>query len=200
MARVFTYNIATDTLNGVVSKAALIEEINNDSSVDKNTNHIVTAGNTLLVTMEDDLSGAEETALDAVVAAHAGIDPEEGGVSLENAESKSYTNSYDFQLKCSLDAPVLYAGYPYRIGWYCEVNNSSTSGRTEVEVAYDGNVVAQPSIESEDTDDWVPFSGFYHVPADIPITQITLKFRRQEGYKATAGIRRARLEIVKVEE
>ncbi len=143
------------------------------------------------------LSGAEQTTLGNVVANHTGAGLNVEGVATPDSEGESTTTSGSFQTKLAYSAGVMNPDIPYRIGWYCEVNNSSTSGRTEIQVDYDGNVIALPSIESEDTSDWVPFSGFFYLDAGTEVSTITIKYRRLSS--GTAKIRRARLELTKVD-
>ena len=113
------------------------------------------------------------------------------------SESETSTTSTSYQLKATYAITELEPNTAYRFGWYCEVKNSSTSGRTEVQVSYTNGgevVVANPSIEAEDYRDWVPFAGFYHIPAGVEPTHLDLKFRRQQN--GTSSIRRARLELL----
>ncbi len=143
------------------------------------------------------LSGAEQTTLGNVVANHDGTGVDVEGLSVPDSEGQSTTTSSTYQTKLTYNVGTLEGGIKYRIGWYCEVCNSSTSGRTEVQVAYDGTVIANPSVEAEDDDDWVPFCGFYYLSEDTTVTNITIKYRRMS--EGTAKIRRARLEIQKAD-
>ena len=78
------------------------------------------------------LSGAEQTTLDGIVANHTGA-----GLNIvhetetPDSEGQSTTTSSSYQTKLSYSVGTLESGVKYRIGWYCEVCNSSTSGRTE---------------------------------------------------------------------
>lgn len=70
-----TYSIANDTLNGAVSAGKLSQEIKN-SSITTVFNHIRIDGNQpddCVIHFDGTLSGAEQTTLDGVVAAHDGI-------------------------------------------------------------------------------------------------------------------------------
>ena len=137
-----------------------------------------------------EMSQAEK---DAVDAANAPFDE----LMQAYSEIETQNGSSTYVIKSYLNPSNLSPTSKHKINWYCEVNNTSTSGRTQIEVAYDGNVVAEPSIESEDANDWVPFSGFAQLNAGVTPTSITLKFKRLSA--GTSKVRRARLEIQRCE-
>ena len=84
--------------------------------------------------------------------------------------------------------------YEYRIGWYCEVNNDSVSGKTEVLVQFNGEHISNPTVRSE-ANDWLPLTGFLYVKNVWP-DELVLSFRRSGP--GTSKIRNARLEVVRV--
>ena len=116
---------------------------------------------------------------------------------LDYAESETGTTSPNLQPKASLSPGVLNPNSKHRIEWYCEVNNDSVTGRTEVEIAYDGVVIGNPSTRARDRDDWTPFYGFQIISAGVDINTVTLKFRRLK--RGTSKVRRARLTVTEVE-
>ena len=67
--------------NKLVVSARLKQEIEADGGITTDIDHMVRAGSEIRIWMADELSGAEETALDAVVTAHTAtalpIDPEQ---------------------------------------------------------------------------------------------------------------------------
>jgi hypothetical protein len=68
----YTYSIADDTLDGTASAGLLADEVDADAGVPNQNNvHVdVAPGDDIIVSFASALSGAEETALTAVVAAH----------------------------------------------------------------------------------------------------------------------------------
>jgi hypothetical protein len=113
-----------------------------------------------------------------------------------SSEGTSATTSGTFQEKLSMTTTNLPLG-KYRIGWTCETVNSSTSGRTEVRVQLNNTItLGQPGIETEDDEDWVPFTG-YKYETFSGVQQIDIDYRVDDT-AATASIRRARLELWRV--
>ena len=195
----YDYDLSAFTSLGAndIDSQQLHQEVN-DASIGPTLYTIRVHSSDMHFKFSSSLSGAEQSTLDSIVSNHDGA-----GLNIvhetesPNSESQSTTTSTSYQTKLSYNVGILEAGVKYRIGWYCEVNNSSTSGRTQVEVAYNGTVIGNPQIESEDSNDWVPFCGFYYLPEDTAVTTITLKYRRQS--EGTAKIRRARIEIRKAD-
>jgi len=84
----YTYSISGDFPNQKVNTTSLTIEIN-ESSIITALDHINTSGDVCDVWFVDALSGAEETELDAVVAAHQGTPPHVIGIVLQK-----WGNSY----------------------------------------------------------------------------------------------------------
>lgn len=146
---------------------------------------------------QTDLSGADETTLDGIVVDHdgSGLNVEEQAT--PDSEGESSTTGTTYLTKLSYSVGTLEGGVKYRIGWYCEVNTANIATRCQVQVSYDSTVIALTSVEIEDTLDWIPFSGFFYLPADTSVSAITIKYRRQGTSGYSAKIRRARLELTK---
>lgn len=68
-----SYTISAETARGAVDSAVLTDEILDESAITTTLSHVNTSGDTLDVYFASALSGAEITALDAVVAAHEGV-------------------------------------------------------------------------------------------------------------------------------
>jgi hypothetical protein len=83
----YTYSIAGDTLNGVLSTAALKEEIG-QSSIITALDYITALGDVLDIYMKDVLSEGDETTLDGVVSAHTGV-PLEGEPQIVDLSTKT---------------------------------------------------------------------------------------------------------------
>lgn len=110
-------------------------------------------------------------------------------------ETTSSTTSSTYQNKLNLTTGVLPAGR-YRIGWYCEGAQSTTSDRFQMRVQIDdSDTLGQTMEETADTDDWMPHGGYAYRNLSGSIS-IDMDWREQAG--GTASIRRARLEIWRV--
>lgn len=68
----YTYSVANDTANGTADAGTLREQVNADPAVTVHCSAVTIAADVLTVTMLAALSGAEQTALGDVVAAHDG--------------------------------------------------------------------------------------------------------------------------------
>lgn len=155
--------------------------------------------NRVWVVFSDPLSSPDHTALNILIQNHSG-DPiiYQEGMYAESL-SESVTSSDQYINKLVLQPGELRAG-KYKIYFYCEVSNTNTSGITQVRVC-DGadRCFANPSVESEDIDDWIPFCGFTVVDVDdnYVVDEIKLTYRRQK--KGSAKIRNARVQLSIVE-
>jgi len=78
-ATIYNYSAAQDTLNGTCNTFNLQNEINADADVLVSVQQIDQYGDTISITMHDELTTDQKTAMDAVVAAHTGasgdVDP-----------------------------------------------------------------------------------------------------------------------------
>ena len=118
------------------------------------------------------------------------------GANLIEAESEgvSSTTSNVYQEKLTLVTPSLPSGR-YRIGWFSEASNSSTSALPLVRVRINSNVISEANDEQEDNRGWQVSSGFkYETLSGIN----TLDIFYAELSGGTASIRRARLELWRV--
>lgn len=114
----------------------------------------------------------------------------------EASEATSFTTSTTYQDKVILTTPSLPSG-TYEIKYSCEAGQSGNNDRVQVLVDDDlGNIIGNPSKETADPDDEIPFSGFRQLVYTTGIRTITLAFREQEG--GTARVSRARLSIIRV--
>lgn len=108
-----------------------------------------------------------------------------------SSDSESSTTSGYWQTKLTLTTDSLPSG-TYRLGYTFEVSNGSNGVLTEIEVKLDGDVVANPTMESDN--DFLLFGGFAYATLSGVVTA-TIKYKAQSG---TAKIRRARLELWRV--
>jgi hypothetical protein len=147
---------------------------------------------------DSDLSPADQAALDVIVGAHDGEPLVYVEGTYAESDGESVTSSGEFVRKLVLLPGDLDYG-TYRIHFYCEVTNTNTSGRTEVKICKDDVCFANPSVEAENREDWLPFTGFHvvEINEETPeINEITMSYRRVN--KGSAKIRHAKLELSKM--
>lgn len=118
-----------------------------------------------------------------------------------SSESESTTTSTSFQNKLNMTTPSLPAG-TYRIGYSYEWNLSGSTrydfrGRVQIN---DTVTISEHREEPQDsaTDQWRDFSGFFHHTGS-GVLSIDIDYERSSSSGGTARIRRARLEIWRVE-
>lgn len=116
-----------------------------------------------------------------------------------SSDSESSTTSATYQQKLRLTTPSLLAG-TYRIGWYAEVMQSSTTDdvfcRVQIDDATDAMEI---NIEIKDNTNYVPISGFYYATfGSAAVHDIDMDYRAESSPTTTSYIRRARLEIERV--
>lgn len=107
------------------------------------------------------------------------------------------TTSGTFQTRVSTNHSAV-QGRRYKLEWYGEVQSTSTSGRTEIQIIYDGVERALVSYEAEDPNDWVPLTGFCYLIANSNASEnLDLNWRRANT-AGTSSLRRARVSITEV--
>ena len=188
----------TEFLNDEANLSKLTREIRQSAISSADLQYInYEPGYKAWIVFDGDLSPADQAALDVIVANHdgealifqSGLYAESDGVSV--------TSSDQYVRKLVLLPGELENG-KYRIHFYCEVANTNTSGRTEIQICIDDDCFANPSIEAEDAADWVPFAGFkvIEVTDEFQISEIVMEYRRL--YKGSAKIRHAKLELFRM--
>lgn len=181
------YTISSETANGSVNSDMLTAEIEGDGAITTALSHIDTASGQAFIYFDGDLSGAEQTALDAVVAAHQGVATTFAvKVTASNEESTNSTTTPADKLNSSVSA--LKSG-SYLITWHCEIktDTADTSGVR-------ATLLLASTERSEDNwakTQWHVFSGVaVQTFADGDTPQLQLQFARI-GAAATVSIRRA---------
>jgi len=119
----YTYSISGDFPNAKVATDKLSDQIE-ASSIATALDCINTHGDDCDIWFEDALSGADQTTLDGVVAAHDGEPYELGGYGESDAEETTTSTEYQRKLRLSGD----YAGGLYYVEWYCEIMCESQPG------------------------------------------------------------------------
>lgn len=203
MSQTYVYSIAADTLNGKLNASTLAQAIIDGSFPSGGAfegaeakggsyaSGVITGGN-LEITWQSTLDGTDESAQDALVAAHAG-DP--FGASWQSAEDDtvSSTGLDTPQTKLSLTPPDLSPG-SWLVTTYCEIRLQSPSAGSGVLAT--ATAAGSPVAEDNwDADVWHAFSAAVPLSVDAGATPaIDLTFQRT-GNAATVEIRRARIEL-----
>lgn len=113
-----------------------------------------------------------------------------------SSDVESATTSTSWMHKINMTTASLPAG-TYRIGWNAEVRSNSTSSRAQLRVQIDDTVtIANPEQEPQDTNNYMPTSGFYYYTGS-GVLSIDMDYSSTSA-SATTYIRRARLEIWRV--
>jgi hypothetical protein len=125
------------------------------------------------------------------------IDETVFGQHFQDSESsgESGTTGDTFQDKISITPSGLTSGR-YRIGWYCELQETSTSGYVEARMYIDSTERARAVIEPQDVANWYPFGGFAY--KDVTGGSMTVQLQWREVGSGTGSIRNARVEIWRV--
>jgi hypothetical protein len=111
-----------------------------------------------------------------------------------SSEGESSTSSGTFQTKVTLTTPSVPAG-TYRIEWYAEHRQQSTSNSALRRVQLDGVDISNESVEMKDTTNWVGRSGFYEGALSSGVHTVTIQYATENS---TTRIRRARLSFIRV--
>lgn len=195
MATTYEY-LVSEFPNNKADLTRLTREIRESAISTSSLSHInYEPNNRVWIVFEGDLDSADQTALDMLVANHSGEALVYQQGTFVTSDGESVTSSEEYVSKLVLQPGPLRYG-KYKILFYCEVSNTNTSGITQVRVCdRAGTFFANPSVESEDKDDWVPFCGFTEVNVDenYSLNQVCLSYRRQK--KGSAKIRLAKLQV-----
>lgn len=112
------------------------------------------------------------------------------------SEADSSTTSSSFVEKLKLTTASLTGG-TYRIGWYCEINNTDNTGKINVQVQLDDTTnLADVVFEPKDPNNFIMQSGFSEQVLSAATHDIDIDFN-QNG-SGTAHIRKVRIEIWRV--
>jgi len=114
----------------------------------------------------------------------------------ESSDGESSTTSSSWQEKIEIENLDIGPAGKYRVGWYAEIRNSSTSGSVEARVLVGGTTVALEVLEPQDGSNYYDFSGFYYYTHVSGTVDIEINWRQIDT--GTAYIRRARIEIWRV--
>ena len=120
------------------------------------------------------------------------------GTEFQQSESsgQSGTTGDTFQNKISLTPSGLPSGL-YRIGWYCELQETDGAGDVESRLLIDGSIEKSRTVlEPQDVANWYSFGGFgYH---EVTGGSMTVQLQWREVGGGTAYIRNARVEIWRI--
>ncbi len=203
-----TYSIAADTGAGVVNRELLANEIDADVTIvtarrlPANGGWKDTAGDVMDLWFAAALSGAEQTALDAVVAAHNGtVTTQDFQFWEKNAKETTVDETWDE--KMSRTAASMRLG-TYKLSWYFELKLNPTGPLNSLAMArflVDANVKGSAETVQGSTlagVGWVAFSGWDRFIAAEGITPVlSLEIQRDSnlGGNDTVEIRKMKLGI-----
>jgi len=198
MATEFNYSVQNDFPNQAVDLSVLTVEIEN-STITAVLNGINLNGDDCEIVFATDLSGAEETTLDGIVATHQGI-PFNSGAQRVNAIAAQDNSTNTWQAAATLNADPV-EGEEYTLFFYCElrVTGGNNNSQAQYQVLLNGSDVASGGIEGQGYFDSRGGSLVINTSRGSSPT-ITLEFRQNAGAAATAQVRRVRLAIVPVAE
>lgn len=191
-----SYTISTEITSGLLNSDLLTQEIEDDVGITTALTRIDSSGDDLDIYFVSALSGAEITALDALVLAHSGV------VTLDmfqrNEENTTSTDTLEsFVTKNSLTMSPVRKGL-YRIMWSCEtqMQTGGIGDFVQIRVRIDTN---NKALSFWNEADWHLHSGFDFIKFKEGETpNVELQFRKQGGGADTAEIRRAKLTVEKV--
>ena len=189
----YTYSVQNDFPNHRVNPSILTDEIK-ASSIVTVLDCISVSGDDCDIWFADALSSPEETALDAVVAAHNGAPYPEAVEQYEESADESQTSSTEWADKVEISTPSFPPG-DYIVSWSAELKSSKISNDCEVQVLANDVVVC---AGSHDTRCWLPCSGFSKVTlSGIGTIVVKMQYRKSTAAapQVAAYIRRATLRI-----
>ena len=195
-----TYSVADDTLNGSVIPSILHWELSQDGTVGSIFNHLNAYQDNILVSYQGgSLTGPQQTAMDAVVAAHDGGVQTAGGGSSGDSEAESTTASTTYVNKLTMniissvqkDVMVHYSAEIGSTAGWCGVGvkvDHTNSASTVYTVAEN-----QPMIYLLE---WGAFCGFGKTTLTPGLNVLTIDYKAVVLFGATsAKIRRARMYV-----
>lgn len=198
MSQTYNYSISADTANGQVNSSILQTQINASSISTGVLIDIGTTGDDLAITFDVALSAGDKTTLDGVVAAHAGV-VLSSRTQQTLSEGISQTTAVAYQLKLSGTSVPLVGGV-YQLIWYCEIRvlSGGLGDFSQCRVQFNGVDVGEGNNGEPQ---WNPAGGAGTITfndGDQP--SFNIEYRVNGGGGDTAGIRRARLYLIPLNE
>jgi len=183
--------LVTDTLNDAVAENKLTEEID-DSSIVPTVDHINVHGSDLDIYMSDALSGAEETTLDGVVAAHDGVADTYTSAGYGESDGESSTSSGSWQTKLSTDVDC--DGITeYMMSWYGEIQSSNNTTNVKVRILLDDTTVVAETFSNPGENAYGSVSGFKKISPSSGTCNIKVQYCSDGGM--TVKLRKARVDV-----
>jgi hypothetical protein len=194
MSTTYTYSIAED-FGGSLDDHAFWREViySSISSATLEKINVDRGTDSCLVVYNQALSGADETTLDGLVAAHVCADAR-CFLKYEADEDQDTTTSTSWQQKLLLDCENGYLDtHYYSLHWYIEfkLNNGALGDVAEIMLSSDGT---EKSFATNLTSQFTTFSGFIGVLLpDVSWPTFELKYRINGSGGDTCIVRRARM-------
>lgn len=179
----------TDFPNNIMDDRRLVSEIRN-SSITASLNYMKIKGSIYLF-FDTDLSGAEQTTLDGLVAAHTGIPYNYiSTASLEDVEESSTTNT-TYQPKITLTLNDIEGG-TFLILWSASVRCEGSQNDIKIRVQHNDTEILSELTWNPASAGYGPVSGFIERTLDAGDHHFDFDFATSQNNKA-AYIRKARL-------
>jgi len=194
------YDIATETANGAVNDDMLKDEIN-VGGLSVAFSYLGTADGLVSCVFAAALSGADITALDAIVLAHQGLAMSPAFRMWEsNAAQQTALETYVNAISQTPATSLL--GGAYRIMWYFELRVvvvGPLNSKAQARITFNSTVVGNAA--SEDVE-WVGFSGWDRIAGlpDGALPTMEIDFRREPtvGGNDNVEIRRLKMSFEKM--
>lgn len=197
MATKYTYSISDDFPNETVAPEVLTDEINTSESISETVDHIHIKNDDCDIWMSAALDGAEQTALNAIVAAHQGESYQQLFSGHAESEGESTTSSESYIEK--INHNDTYEAGDYLINWFAEMQCSAGNTIAKLRLKFNDEIIAESHYDpnsSETGDNWkfTSFCGFKRKTITAGTHTIKMEFCGTNDNKSVT-IRRARINI-----
>lgn len=189
----YSYSVLDDFPNQSVDLEQLENEIN-DSSITAELVSSTVHDATCTIVFDAVLSGAEETTLDGIVAAHTGVGYDSPETVFEHSLSESSTTALTWQDKITLTTSANPPPGDYRLDWTFRYGASASNRKIEARVYNEtADVIIETVIHAQvGADIRSIYTGFCICPVEGQTT-LKLQYRVNDTGNPTAYISNARL-------
>jgi len=188
----YSYKL-TDFPNDVMDSGRFAAEIRN-SNITASMLYMKTRGQNITIFFDTDLSGAEQTTLDGLVAAHIGIPYNSIGNSSVISDTVDSTSSTSYQQKLTLPLNNI-AGGKYVVLWSASIQCSAQGG-VKTRVQQNDSETLSELDWTPTADGFAPVSGFVELTLSVGDHHFDFDFAASKTNKSVS-IRKARLLIMR---
>jgi hypothetical protein len=201
MAVITTLTYPTSATSTGTANANVLKQELEDASLSVSVGDVVVQGTTITITLSGNASGADETAIDAVVAAHdgAGFIAVPQTVTSEAEASDDTGNEVE---KANLQVGPLEAG-TYMLQWYMELATTSSTGTTGAQghlyVDKNGGGAVERGQDNAPDNQWRAMGGGFPFTAVAGDSyEFSLTFERIGVSGNAARARRGRIGVTRI--